>query len=288
MIQTGWWLADVASQLLEPHERDAVRGDLAECGAGGWRALREVLGLVARRQAALWADWRPWIAVIAIVVPIGLMLSHGTRWWADSNAVYISLYIKVWQWSDLGYPGWRHDLWLLIWYGTTSSMAIAGWSWTTGYALALLSRRTVWIAVTLFALAVFLGTLGTTTIARANSGTFAGHFFRIVFPRLVRTLFVLVPAVWGIRTASRGALPLRKALVGGAILAALTLLASDGLEDSFVHGRGIYPSDPGPDGAIGSADDPRPLWPLSLVMLWPTAFIVSTLWLRARPFSSHS
>ena len=125
MTRIGWTLADLATQLLEPHERDAVCGDLAECGASGWRTLREVLGLVARRQAALWADWRPWIAVIAIVVPIGMMLSHGTRWWADSNAVYISLYIKVWQWSDLGYPGWRHDLWLLIWYGTTSSMAIA-------------------------------------------------------------------------------------------------------------------------------------------------------------------
>jgi hypothetical protein len=48
------WLVAAASQLLEPGERDAVNGDLEEAGESGWRALLDVLGLVVRRQAALW------------------------------------------------------------------------------------------------------------------------------------------------------------------------------------------------------------------------------------------
>ena len=37
-------LADFVCGLLEPQERDAVRGDLTECGATGGQALRDVLG----------------------------------------------------------------------------------------------------------------------------------------------------------------------------------------------------------------------------------------------------
>jgi len=54
-----WWLVDKLSSVLEANERDAVRGDFAESGATGGQALRDMAGLVARRQAALWMDWRP-------------------------------------------------------------------------------------------------------------------------------------------------------------------------------------------------------------------------------------
>ena len=53
MTRICWWLADRVSRLLEPDEREAVRGDLEETGAAGGKALRDVLGLAARRQAAL-------------------------------------------------------------------------------------------------------------------------------------------------------------------------------------------------------------------------------------------
>ena len=39
MIRLWWWLVDIVSQGLEPDERDAVRGDLAECGETGGQAL---------------------------------------------------------------------------------------------------------------------------------------------------------------------------------------------------------------------------------------------------------
>jgi hypothetical protein len=53
MTRTCWWLVDIASRMLEPDERDAVRGDLAESGVTGGYALRDLLGLLARRQAML-------------------------------------------------------------------------------------------------------------------------------------------------------------------------------------------------------------------------------------------
>src|ERR1700674_1683743 len=74
VISLSCWCADRVSTLLQPDEREAVRGDLAELGAGGGEALREVLGLVARRQAHLWTGWRPWLALIGLAVPLGMVL----------------------------------------------------------------------------------------------------------------------------------------------------------------------------------------------------------------------
>jgi hypothetical protein len=47
---TGFWrrLTDFVSRGLEPVEREAVLGDLAESTASGAEKLRDVLGLVVR------------------------------------------------------------------------------------------------------------------------------------------------------------------------------------------------------------------------------------------------
>ena len=282
MRRFGSVLADLAATLLEPQERDVVRGDLAECGVNGWRAFHEVLGLVARRQAALWSDWRPWIAVIAIVVPIGLMLSYASRWWADAYAIDIQIYTQLWDISYLKYPGWPRELALVFWSGTISAAALAGWSWACGYVLASLSRRTVWTAIALLALILFLGTLGTATIARANAGAFTGHFFGVVFPRLIRFFLVMLPALWGTHCYQRASVSRWMLATGAVALIALTLVAAPFLESSMTLGRGVYLSGAvlGPDNAVGTADDLRPLWPISLVMVWPAVAILLSTWRR--------
>lgn len=281
MSRAGWWLADVASQLLEPHERDAVRGDLAECGAGGWRVLCEVLGLIARRQAVCWMDWRPWLAVTTIVLPIGLILSHASRWWAD-DAVFTTVEYQLYEWSTLGQFGWRSDLFLPVWSALTYGLSLIGWSWTSGYVLASLSRRAGWVTIALFALVVFLGTLGTTTIVHSHSAAFATHFFAVVFPRLIRVGFVLLPALWGMysyRHASASRLTLS---IGAVALMLLTVLTAPFLEGSMTLGRGVFPPplEIGPDRLGGTADDLRPLWPISLVMAWPAVAILLSTWRR--------
>jgi hypothetical protein len=275
MTRIGWTLADLATQLLEPHERDAVRGDLAECGASGWCALYEVLGLVLRRQGALWTEWRPWLALVGVVLPLGVLLSHASRAWADSSALNISLYIRIWEWSYLGYPGWRRDLFVILWSGALSATALSVWSWTCGYMLASVSRRTIWVGAIAFVLVVFLATLGTSTVARMTHDKFAGHFYGIVLPRLFRFAFVILPMLWGIQSRRKGVVGPTMLLVGAAAVIVLTVLVSPGLENSLVWGRGLY-GDAGPDRTFGTGDDPRPLWPVAIVMLWPTAYILAT------------
>ena len=56
-------------RLLDPVEREVVEGDFLELGVPRVRAIGEVMGLLARRQAAVWLDWRPWIVLAAIVAP---------------------------------------------------------------------------------------------------------------------------------------------------------------------------------------------------------------------------
>jgi hypothetical protein len=69
MNRLAFWLAAKLAGALEPHERDALRGDHAELGSSGAQALRDVLGLVIRRQLEPWKDWRPWLAASCGVSP---------------------------------------------------------------------------------------------------------------------------------------------------------------------------------------------------------------------------
>src|SRR5450755_1012275 len=89
MTRICWRMVDISSRMLEPDEREAVRGDLAESGATGNQALRDVLGLVIRRQATLWTDWRPWLTLVGLVLPLGMLLSIVSKSTADGTAVYI-------------------------------------------------------------------------------------------------------------------------------------------------------------------------------------------------------
>ena len=79
MTRVRWWLVDRLSRMLEPGEREAVRGDIAESGETAGQALRNVLSLVVRRQAALWKGWRPWLTFAALVAPLGILLSLGSQ-----------------------------------------------------------------------------------------------------------------------------------------------------------------------------------------------------------------
>ena len=69
---------------------------------------------------------------------------------------------------------------------------------------------------------------------------------------------------------------------GAVALIALTLVAAPFLESSMTLGRGVYLSGAvlGPDNAVGTADDLRPLWPISLVMVWPAVAILLSTWRR--------
>jgi hypothetical protein len=278
VTRIGWRLVDAASYLLDAPERDVVRGDLAECGADPGRALYEILGLVVRRQAAAWLDWRPWFAVMTIVIPIGFVLSHASRYWGARTAVDVINYWTLWDFAYLGYPGWRRDVIGIVGYRGFQCLALAGWAWTAGFVLSRLSRRTMWVTVTMLCFVLILGTLGAVTSAQVRATqTLQGHVVWLVVPRLLRTFLVMLPAVWGAQRGRRlTPLPFVQAAVGVLLLVTVTALASRGTEGALVFGGGLIRPEPGPDGFIGSEDDPRPLWFVSFVMIWPALYVLAS------------
>jgi hypothetical protein len=269
----SWWLVDRVSRLLDEREREVVCGDIAECGSRPGRALREVLGLVIRRQAALWIDWQPWLAVLSAVIPIGLLLSHASRSWGVRTGVDVANYWVLWDFSYLAYPGWRNDvIRMAVWTGACW-VALIGWSWTCGFVVGHFSRRTLWLTVSMFALVVFVGTLGTVTAAQRHwNPSLQYHLVFVVGPRLVRTFLVILPMVLGAYRGSKGSsLSLMPTLLGVLLMAGATVMVSQAFENSV-----FFPKDPGPDGYVVSEDDPRPWWPLSVVVMWPAAYVLAT------------
>jgi hypothetical protein len=85
-------LAGILARTLDPAEREAVLGDLVESGETGAEALRAVLGLVARRKAALWAaswkDWHVWLAVALVFPAVHLLGRTALNAWLIQNYRY--------------------------------------------------------------------------------------------------------------------------------------------------------------------------------------------------------
>jgi len=154
-------LVEVAAQFLAPREREAVLGDLAEAGESVWRGLLGVLGLVIRREAILWKNWRPWLAAFGLATP--------ASFWLMGFSLNVSWSFQSWTAGGralpaLGYAG------LLI-----------AWSATGGFVVAWLSRRTLWMSI----------------LATCSPCLFClARFRQSSLPRICLLLF-LVPAIWG-------------------------------------------------------------------------------------------
>ena len=74
MSRTESRLVGFVSHLLEPNEREVVLGDLEEGGDSARQSLVAILGLVIRREAALWRNWRPWLAAFGLALPFSFLL----------------------------------------------------------------------------------------------------------------------------------------------------------------------------------------------------------------------
>jgi hypothetical protein len=279
-------LVDLASRMLEPDERDAVRGDLAESEDTDAQALREMAGLVVRRQAALWTDWRPWLALVGLAIPLGLLLSLFIRGVTEGSAIDIWLYSTWWTRSFLTIPGARIDLASNVGGHVLSYLTLISWAWTCGFVLSSLSRRTVWVNGSIFCLVLFAELLIVPQYRRGNSAVFSLAFFRVVFPILLRTLLIVVPALWGMQTARRRAtLPLLQTIFWGALIVGLTMQAANGIQGAvfgeIVNLRiaaGPYTME---QGRVMLQWDTRlrDLWPLwrllPLALMWPSAYMIA-------------
>jgi hypothetical protein len=137
-----WWLGERLSLLLETDEREAVRGDLQESGESGAQGLVELMGLVARRYAAPWMHWQPWLAPLGLLAPMMLMVGgHGISqpWlgWLSLQAVHL------WHYQSLSQLGLTviEDVPKLI----CLCLLLIGWAWTGGFAFGALARSLSWI-----------------------------------------------------------------------------------------------------------------------------------------------
>ena len=208
---------ELAAQLLDPGEREAVLGDLRELGVSQGRALGEILGLAARRQAALWAHCRPWLSLLLLILPFSLLLSVKARFAAGESSVELWMYANNLDVALLGNYGFWYELAHSVPIVLANFLKLFCWSWTAGFVLGLLGSRTAPISRGLLALALVLGgsiaapaylafywrfferTLSSLPPAM-NDPVSAVWFYRSLFPLLVQTALVIIPSLVGIHS----------------------------------------------------------------------------------------
>jgi hypothetical protein len=149
--------AELAAQLLDPGDREAVLGDLRELGVSQAGALREILGLAARRQAALWANCLPWLSLFALILPLSLLLSVMAKFAAGESSVELWLYANNLDVALLCNYGFWYELAHSVPIVLSIFMKLACWSWTAGFALGLIGAQTAPINRGLLLLALALG-----------------------------------------------------------------------------------------------------------------------------------
>jgi hypothetical protein len=287
MTLTSWWLVDTVSRTLEPDERDAVRGDFAESGETAGQALRDVLGLVVRRQAALWKDWHPWLALVFLIVPLGMQLSIVSRITAQTNSTYLWLYANNWDWALLRYAEFWYELANSAAVVFLSCLTLVCWSWTAGFVLGSISRRIAPVYGVLFCLMlVFGGLFGAPRYLAylwqyidrpaspdTHDPIFALAFYRAMLPLIVQAALVAVPSLWGMHRGAgvRRCTPVLRIVVRTAAISALIMLLVQ--EPGFVF--------------FLKAFWLQRIWQswqirlLQLVVYWPVAYVAaSAIWQR--------
>jgi hypothetical protein len=200
-------LAESLARLLEPDERQAVLGDIAESGESAIEALRDVLGLVARRQAALWKGTRPWLALFGLVIPLAVALGRASMRTAHTSAIYFWMYFNNWDWDLLRNPAFRFNTRQVGQHFALSYLQLIVLSWAGGRVLAWAGRRAAPVHALLFSLAVlatpFPQPLSRGPAVESNAPVFALVFYQTVFPWILQTALVLLPALWAMRQAAR-------------------------------------------------------------------------------------
>jgi hypothetical protein len=199
MTAISWSFVEVAARLLEGDEREAVLGDLLETGESGLRALLDVFGLAVRRQLALWKDWRPWLASCGMALPgslflMGFSLSVSQTY---QRLMHPAIFKATGPTAGPGFTLLLCNVFLLI-----------AWSWTGGFVMGSISRRTVRVSATLsFLPCVFC-------FAR----------FRVESLSRFCLLLFLLPAIWGTcRGLQIAQIKLRSALILASLVTLLTI-----------------------------------------------------------------
>jgi hypothetical protein len=231
MTGTGWSFVEATARLLARDEREAVLGDLVEADESAWQGLLGVLGLVFRREAVLWKSWRPWLAGFGVALPSSFLLmgfSLSVSW------SYLTLRCpELLQKSSL--TRGSGSLMLLC-----QALLLIGWSWTGGFVVGSLSRRTLWASALLC----------------YSPCLFCLSRFRVESLSRFCLLLFLVPVIWGVHHGLR----ISRLKLSSAIALAMTITAL------MLPGWS--------SGAHHWWAPPR--WTLDWVLCWPAWYLVAT------------
>jgi hypothetical protein len=175
---TGWALVEAAARLLARDEREAVLGDLVESKENAWQGLLGVLGLVFRGQALPWKSWRPWLAGFGVALPSSFLLMG------------FSLSVS-WSYLTIRCPELLRKSSLTLGSGSLvllcQALLLIGWSWTGGFVVGSLSRRTLWAS----------------TLLCYSPCLFCLSRFRVESLSRFCLLLFLLPAIWGVHQGLR-------------------------------------------------------------------------------------
>jgi hypothetical protein len=199
MSGIGWPLVELASKLLERQEREAVVGDLLETNESAWQGFLDVSGLILRRQAGLWKDFRPWLAGFLIAIPCSYLLTSVSVSVSCTYQRLVNHKVYGWHWptGHEGFPLLLCHIFLLI-----------AWSWSGGYIVGPISRQTLWASAILSVLPSVLSL----------------HMYPS--QALPRFCLYLLPAVFGVRHGLRNIrISLRAAFLLALTMTVLMILA---------------------------------------------------------------
>jgi hypothetical protein len=281
MTRICWWLVDIVSRMLEPDDRDAVRGDFTESGEPCGRALRGVVSLIIRRQLALWKDWRPWLAFVGLVGIAAVLLSE--------IALRLDVAVSQQMRTYLVY-GVPYETGLTIGqdivYMGCLALALWAWSWTSGFVLGSLSGRAIWLTGALFYLVVldsFVARLLVSGNLMIHDRPLPLMVLSWVLPLTISKVLFTLAVIWGINRGLRlRTLGFRKTLLLAAaivVLAAFVAWTSRWHETAQeIWSRGLWRGGP----------PLTRLLPLALLS-WPAGYILATeSWRRRRSNAGSS
>ena len=171
-MRRGWALVECVAQVLPRAEREPVLGDMIEAQETAWQGLRSIVGLVVRRQTELWRSWRPWLAGFGVALPSSFLLMGASLSVALS---YMRLFCP--EMRAQASLSESSAVAVLLW----QAMLLIGWSWTGGFVVGSVSKRTLWVSTALcYAPCVFC-------LSRFGVGSMSRYCL----------LLFLLPGIWG-------------------------------------------------------------------------------------------
>jgi len=275
-------LTDLAARFLDCDEREAVLGDLAESGRSELHNFCDVAGLVLRRQAVEWKDWRPWLIVPLLILPLGLFLSVVSRFTAQQTSVYLWLYANNPNWDLLHNRGFWYELGNATLLVFAVYLKLACWAWAAGFVIGSTTRK-MWgsgsfaLIGTLFASMVCASIYLPRYLEWVLRGRFPQNlpphedpvsqvfFYSSLLPIIVQLFIVAVPAISAMR---HGHERFPSAFRYSVVLLSLLVVADMLLHNSILWIKLC--------GAYSMAPGMSVLHPgiLSLAAYWPAAYLL--------------